>query len=65
MTTALNRRLLALEAVNPSAEPPRITAQYVCPKRGTVSAVLPDGRRLERHEGETEADFLARVEAAK
>lgn len=65
MNIALKRRLLALEAANPSAEPLRITLEFVCPQRGTVSARLPDGQHLERREGETEADFLACVEAAR
>lgn len=65
MNTALNRRLEALEAANPNAEPLRIAVQFVCPKRGVVSAHLPDGQHVERGEDETEAAFLARVEAAR
>jgi hypothetical protein len=65
MNIALKRRLLVLEAANPSAEPLHITRLFVCPQRGTVSAHLPDGRHLERGDDETEAAFLARVEAAR
>jgi hypothetical protein len=63
MNTALERRLQALERDTQQPEPLRITLEFVCPKRGTVAARLPDGRHLERGEDETEAAFVTRVGA--
>jgi hypothetical protein len=65
MTTALDRRLQALESDTQQPEPLSLTLQFV--GGGGVVAVwyFPDGQRLERHEGETEAAFLVRVEAAR
>ncbi|MEY8689550.1 MAG: hypothetical protein AB9M53_06675 [Leptothrix sp. (in: b-proteobacteria)] len=62
----LSRRLDALKASQPSTEPLRLLLQFVNPVAGLVSAwYFADGPRLERRDGETEADFLARVEAAR
>jgi hypothetical protein len=65
MTTALDRRLQALEASTQRAEPQKMELQYVNPTRGVVSVRLPDGQHLARNENESEAAFLVRVEAAR
>ena len=65
MNTALNRRIAALEAGTRPPERPNIVVQFVAPGCGVVAALLVGtGESFERHDGETEAAFLARLGGA-
>lgn len=65
MSTALNRRLQALEGAQKPPEYPDLMVQFVAPGCGAVAALLlPVGLHIDRADDETEAAFLARVRGA-
>lgn len=62
MSTALNRRIAALEAGTRQPENLNLVVQFVAPGCGFVAALLTGtGESFERHDDETEAAFLARL----
>ena len=58
----LENRIKALEFPYTPAMAPHISITFVCPQRGSVSARLWGGGRVERMSDETEAQFLERTE---
>lgn len=58
---SLDKRIEVLEAFSCPVAAPRIGVTFVSPIRGAVSARLSYGGTLERLDGETEGDFLARL----
>ncbi len=59
---SLENRIKALEFPYTPAMAPHISITFVCPQRGSVSARLWGGGRVDRMEDEAEAEFLERVE---
>lgn len=65
MNTALSRRIAALEAGTRPPDNLNLVVQFVSPGCGVVAALLVGtGESFERHDGETEAAFLARTAVA-
>lgn len=63
MGSLLQRRIEALEAGQAAgAQGPRLLI-LLAPDAQPVALALPDGRRVDRLPGETQAELLARVEA--
>ena len=58
----LENRIKALEFPYTPAMAPHISITFVCPQRGSVSARLWGGGRVDRMEDEAEAEFLKRAE---
>lgn len=64
MSTALNRRIAALEAGTRPPDNLNLVVQFVSPGCGVVAALrTATGESFARQDDETEAAFLARVEA--
>ena len=59
---SLEKRVQTLEATGATVAAPRLNIRFVSPVRGIVGARLQGGRTLLRHDDETEAQFLARVQ---
>ena len=59
---SLENRIRALERPDTPKMAPHISISFVCPQRGSVSARLWGGGRVDRMDHEAEAEFLERVE---
>ena len=59
---SLENRIRALERPDTPKMAPHISISFVCPQRGSVSARLWGGGRVERMSDETEAQLLERTE---
>lgn len=61
----LENRIKALEFPYTPAMASHISITFVCPQRGSVSARLWSGGRVDRMDQEAEAEFLERVARLK